>query len=89
MKASHIVKIVPELRLLPLISSATEIVHALALGQYQIGRSHDCALRVYDVDAELIKSLTPTRSIRLNAIITKARPCKLAAIAPPRRSTPS
>jgi iron complex transport system substrate-binding protein len=33
---------VQELRLLPLISSATEIVHALGLGRYQIGRSHEC-----------------------------------------------
>ena len=32
----------PELRLLPLISSATEIVHALGLGQFQVGRSHEC-----------------------------------------------
>lgn len=32
----------PELRLLPLISSATEIIHALGLGQFQIGRSHEC-----------------------------------------------
>lgn len=31
-----------ELRILPLISSATEIVHALGLGQFQIGRSHEC-----------------------------------------------
>ena len=31
-----------ELRLLPLISSATEIVHALGLGQFQVGRSHEC-----------------------------------------------
>ncbi len=31
-----------ELRLLPLISSATEIVHALGLGRYQVGRSHEC-----------------------------------------------
>jgi len=30
------------LRLLPLISSATEIVHALGLGEYQVGRSHEC-----------------------------------------------
>jgi iron complex transport system substrate-binding protein len=30
------------LRLLPLISSATEIVHALGLGEFQIGRSHEC-----------------------------------------------
>jgi iron complex transport system substrate-binding protein len=28
--------------LLPLISSATEIVHALGLGRFQIGRSHEC-----------------------------------------------
>ncbi len=33
---------VQELRLLPLISSATEIVHALALGAFQVGRSHEC-----------------------------------------------
>jgi iron complex transport system substrate-binding protein len=33
---------VPELRLLPLISSATEIVHALGLGKFQVGRSHEC-----------------------------------------------
>jgi iron complex transport system substrate-binding protein len=33
---------VQELRILPLISSATEIVHALGLGQFQIGRSHEC-----------------------------------------------
>jgi|SRR6185312_384395 len=31
-----------DLRLLPLISSATEIVHALGLGQFQVGRSHEC-----------------------------------------------
>lgn len=31
-----------ELRLLPLISSATEIVHALGLGAFQVGRSHEC-----------------------------------------------
>jgi iron complex transport system substrate-binding protein len=33
---------VRDLRLLPLISSATEIVHALGLGQFQVGRSHEC-----------------------------------------------
>ncbi len=33
---------VAELRLLPLLSSATEIVHALGLGAYQVGRSHEC-----------------------------------------------
>lgn len=31
-----------ELRILPLLSSATEIVHALGLGNFQIGRSHEC-----------------------------------------------
>lgn len=31
-----------ELRLLPLLSSATEIVHALGLGEFQVGRSHEC-----------------------------------------------
>jgi iron complex transport system substrate-binding protein len=31
-----------ETRLLPLISSATEIVHALGLGRFQVGRSHEC-----------------------------------------------
>ena len=30
------------MRLLPLISSATEIVHALGLGAFQVGRSHEC-----------------------------------------------
>ncbi len=30
------------LRILPLLSSGTEIVHALGLGQYQVGRSHEC-----------------------------------------------
>lgn len=34
--------LVPELRLLPLLSSATEIVHALGLGKFQVGRSHEC-----------------------------------------------
>jgi iron complex transport system substrate-binding protein len=34
--------LVPELRLLPLLSSATEIVHALGLGEFQVGRSHEC-----------------------------------------------
>lgn len=29
-------------RILPLVASATEIVHALGLGAYQIGRSHEC-----------------------------------------------
>ncbi len=32
----------PDLRLLPLIASATEIIHALGLGEFQIGRSHEC-----------------------------------------------
>ena len=36
------VRVVQELRLLPLISSATEIVHALGLGKFQVGRSHEC-----------------------------------------------
>ncbi len=31
-----------ELRLLPLLSSGTEIVHALGLGRFQVGRSHEC-----------------------------------------------
>lgn len=31
-----------QLRLIPLISSATEIVHALGLGRFQVGRSHEC-----------------------------------------------
>ncbi len=31
-----------ELRILPLLSSATEIVHALGLGAFQVGRSHEC-----------------------------------------------
>jgi iron complex transport system substrate-binding protein len=30
------------LRLLPLLSSATEMVHALGLGRFQVGRSHEC-----------------------------------------------
>jgi iron complex transport system substrate-binding protein len=29
-------------RILPLIASATEIVHALGLGPFQVGRSHEC-----------------------------------------------
>ena len=99
----------PSLRLLPLISSATEIVHALGLGAYQIGRSHECdfplsvlnlpictrpaipvngssaeidalvkdrvrrALSVYDVDAELIRRLSPTH------IITQTQ-CEVCAV---------
>jgi iron complex transport system substrate-binding protein len=31
-----------QLRLLPLLSSATEIIHALGLGEFQVGRSHEC-----------------------------------------------
>jgi iron complex transport system substrate-binding protein len=31
-----------EVRILSLLSSATEIVHALGLGRYQVGRSHEC-----------------------------------------------
>ena len=31
-----------ELRILSLIASATEIVHALGLGRFQVGRSHEC-----------------------------------------------
>jgi iron complex transport system substrate-binding protein len=31
-----------DLRILSLLSSATEIVHALGLGEYQVGRSHEC-----------------------------------------------
>ncbi len=34
--------LVRELRILSLIASATEIVHALGLGQFQVGRSHEC-----------------------------------------------
>lgn len=30
------------LRIVPLVASATEIVHALGLGPYQVGRSHEC-----------------------------------------------
>src|SRR4051812_6690089 len=30
------------LRIVSLIASATEIVHALGLGEYQVGRSHEC-----------------------------------------------
>ncbi len=33
---------VRELRILPLLSSATEIIHALGLGAFQVGRSHEC-----------------------------------------------
>jgi iron complex transport system substrate-binding protein len=33
---------VTSLRILPLLSSATEIVHALELGRFQVGRSHEC-----------------------------------------------
>jgi iron complex transport system substrate-binding protein len=33
---------VRELRLLSLLPSATEILHALGLGAYQVGRSHEC-----------------------------------------------
>jgi iron complex transport system substrate-binding protein len=31
-----------ELRILPLLASGTEIVHALGLGEFQVGRSHEC-----------------------------------------------
>jgi iron complex transport system substrate-binding protein len=31
-----------ELRIIPMIASATEMVHALGLGGYQVGRSHEC-----------------------------------------------
>src|SRR5271165_143707 len=30
------------MRVVSLISSATEIVHALGLGEFQVGRSHEC-----------------------------------------------
>jgi iron complex transport system substrate-binding protein len=98
-----------DVRLLPLISSATEIVHALGLGRFQVGRSHECdyppnvaelpvctrpaipvsgssgeidrlvkervasALSVYEVDAELIRSLEPTH------IITQTQ-CEVCAV---------
>ena len=32
----------PELRIISLIASATEIIHALGLGDKQVGRSHEC-----------------------------------------------
>lgn len=32
----------PELRLISLLSSATEILYALGLGDWQVGRSHEC-----------------------------------------------
>jgi iron complex transport system substrate-binding protein len=31
-----------DLRILPLLASGTEIVHELGLGEYQVGRSHEC-----------------------------------------------
>ena len=31
-----------EVRIVPLIASATEVVHALGLGEHQVGRSHEC-----------------------------------------------
>lgn len=40
----------PELRILSLLSSATEIVHALGLGEFQVGRSHEC-----DYPAEVLE----------------------------------
>jgi iron complex transport system substrate-binding protein len=45
-----------ELRILPLISSATEIVHALGLGAFQVGRSHEC-----DYPAEVLNLPVCTR----------------------------
>jgi iron complex transport system substrate-binding protein len=47
---------VAELRILPLISSATEIVHALGLGAFQVGRSHEC-----DYPAEVLSLPVCTR----------------------------
>ena len=41
---------VRDLRIVPLISSATEIVHALGLGRFQVGRSHEC-----DFPAEVLQ----------------------------------
>ena len=32
----------PPLRIVSMIASATEIVHALGLGEFQVGRSHEC-----------------------------------------------
>jgi iron complex transport system substrate-binding protein len=40
--AVKVCSIVVSVRILPLVASATEIVHALGLGEYQIGRSHEC-----------------------------------------------
>jgi iron complex transport system substrate-binding protein len=45
-----------ELRLLPLLSSATEMVHALGLGRFQVGRSHEC-----DYPPEVLKLPVCTR----------------------------
>jgi iron complex transport system substrate-binding protein len=39
----RIVAKVSELRIVSLLSSATEIVHALGLGDFQVGRSHECS----------------------------------------------
>jgi iron complex transport system substrate-binding protein len=52
---------VQELRILPLISSATEIVHALGLGRFQIGRSHECDYPA--CVAELPVCTTPTIAV--------------------------
>ena len=30
------------MRIVSLIASATEMVHALGLGEFQVGRSHEC-----------------------------------------------
>ncbi|MDQ2843654.1 MAG: cobalamin-binding protein [Acidobacteriota bacterium] len=97
------------LRILSLLSSATEIVHALGLGEYQVGRSHECdyppvvlelpvcsrpsfpvsgssaeidrlvkerlasALSIYELDAALIGSLSPTH------LLTQTQ-CKVCAV---------
>ena len=97
------------LRLLSLLPSATEIIHALGLGRFQVGRSHECdyppcvldlpactrpaipvtgssaeidqlvkkrltaALSIYEVNADLLRTLQPTH------IITQTQ-CKVCAV---------
>jgi iron complex transport system substrate-binding protein len=70
-----------DLRLLPLISSATEIVHALGLGGFQVGRSHEC-----DYPAEVLELPVCTRpaievsgsSAEINRLVKERRAAALS-----------
>lgn len=85
----------PNLRIIGLIASATELIHALGLGDFQVGRSHECdfpetvkSLPVcthvnFDVDATSSQIDERVKTILSKALsVYQVKPEMLEALAP-------